>query len=67
MSCFLLISCLSLPLTIRMTMNGDNSVLVHSGGAMGGHYYAFIKSFADGKWYQFNDSTVTPAKQSVIY
>jgi ubiquitin carboxyl-terminal hydrolase 47 len=34
------------------------SVLVHSGSAMGGHYYAYIKSFEDGKWYNFNDSDV---------
>lgn len=26
---------------------------------MGGHYYAFIKSFEDGHWYHFNDSSVT--------
>jgi hypothetical protein len=31
------------------------SVLIHSGSAMGGHYYAFIKSFENGKWYKFND------------
>ena len=35
------------------------SIMVHSGGAYGGHYYAYIKSFEDGKWYNFNDSTVT--------
>lgn len=32
--------------------------MIHSGGAYGGHYYAYIKSFEDGKWYNFNDSTV---------
>jgi ubiquitin carboxyl-terminal hydrolase 47 len=36
------------------------AVLVHSGSAIGGHYYAYIKSFDDGNWYNFNDSTVTP-------
>ena len=35
------------------------SIMIHSGGAYGGHYYAYIKSFEDGKWYNFNDSTVT--------
>jgi len=35
------------------------AVLIHSGGALGGHYYAYIKSFEDGKWYCFNDSTVS--------
>lgn len=34
------------------------SVLVHQGGAYGGHYYAFIKSFEDGKWYKYNDADV---------
>lgn len=27
------------------------SVLVHSGSAMGGHYYAYIKSFEKNKWH----------------
>lgn len=35
-------------------------MLVHSGSAIGGHYYAYIKSFDDQKWYNYNDSTVTP-------
>ncbi|OQS03551.1 hypothetical protein THRCLA_04130, partial [Thraustotheca clavata] len=26
------------------------SVLIHSGSAMGGHYFAYIKSFEDGQW-----------------
>ena len=26
---------------------------------MGGHYYAYIKSFEDAKWYNFNDSSVS--------
>ena len=34
------------------------SILIHSGSAMGGHYYAYIKSFEDGKWYNFNDGNV---------
>ena len=33
------------------------SVLIHSGGAMCGHYYAFIRDFETGKWYKFNDSS----------
>ncbi|XP_069821168.1 ubiquitin carboxyl-terminal hydrolase 47 isoform X3 [Dendropsophus ebraccatus] len=39
------------------------SVMVHSGSAAGGHYYACIKSFADDQWYSFNDqhvSRITP-------
>jgi ubiquitin carboxyl-terminal hydrolase 47 len=35
------------------------SILIHSGSAMGGHYYAYIKSFEDGNWYNFNDGTVS--------
>lgn len=42
------------------------SVLIHSGGAMGGHYYAFIKSFEDHKWYKFNDSSVDPISEEEI-
>ena len=33
--------------------------MIHTGGAFGGHYFAYIKSFEDGKWYNFNDSSVT--------
>ena len=29
------------------------------GGAYGGHYYAFVRSFSDGKWHKFDDSSVT--------
>lgn len=32
---------------------------MHGGGAYGGHYYAYIKSFEDNYWYKFNDSSVT--------
>ena len=35
------------------------AVLVHSGSAMGGHYYAYIKSNEDGLWYNFNDTSVS--------
>ena len=30
----------------------------HSGGVMGGHYTAFVKN-ANGKWYHFNDTSVS--------
>jgi ubiquitin carboxyl-terminal hydrolase 47 len=36
------------------------AVLVHTGGAFGGHYFAYIKNISDGLWYNFNDSHVTP-------
>ncbi|KAG2388438.1 hypothetical protein C9374_000602 [Naegleria lovaniensis] len=35
------------------------AVLIHSGSALGGHYYAYIKSLSNGKWYNFNDSNVS--------
>ncbi|ESP03988.1 hypothetical protein LOTGIDRAFT_156592, partial [Lottia gigantea] len=35
------------------------SIMIHSGSAAGGHYYAYIKSFEDGQWYSFNDQQVT--------
>jgi ubiquitin carboxyl-terminal hydrolase 7 len=36
-------------------------VLVHSGGAGGGHYYAFLRPTQEGQWLEFNDATVSPA------
>ena len=39
-------------------------VLVHSGTAMGGHYYAYIKDLETQAWMQFNDSTVTAASEA---
>jgi len=35
------------------------SILIHTGGAFGGHYFAYIKSFEDDKWYNFNDAHVS--------
>lgn len=34
------------------------AVLVHSGSAFSGHYFAYIKSFENSRWYEFNDSIV---------
>ncbi|XP_038049001.1 ubiquitin carboxyl-terminal hydrolase 47-like [Patiria miniata] len=42
------------------------SIMVHSGTANGGHYYAYIKSFSDGRWYCFNDTSVTRSTQDDI-
>ncbi|ETW00119.1 hypothetical protein H310_07533 [Aphanomyces invadans] len=42
------------------------SVLIHSGSAMGGHYYAYIKSFEDGNWFNFNDSTVSRITEAEV-
>lgn len=35
------------------------SVMIHSGSALGGHYYAYIWSFEKERWLCFNDSSVT--------
>ena len=50
---------------------GDNvyelfSIMIHSGSAMGGHYYAYIKNFEDSKWYNFNDSNVKEIEEKEI-
>ncbi|XP_073203705.1 ubiquitin carboxyl-terminal hydrolase 47 isoform X4 [Lepidochelys kempii] len=42
------------------------SVMVHSGSAAGGHYYACIKSFNDEQWYSFNDQHVSKITQEDI-
>ena len=42
------------------------AILVHSGSAGFGHYYAFIRNFTDGKWYKFNDEHVTPVDEKDI-
>ncbi|KAG8235553.1 hypothetical protein J437_LFUL015393 [Ladona fulva] len=35
------------------------SIMIHSGSATGGHYYAYIKDFATGEWLCFNDQSVS--------
>lgn len=42
------------------------SVLVHSGSSSGGHYYAYIKSFEKGKWFNFNDGNVNEITEEEI-
>ena len=41
------------------------SVVVHMGNSEQGHYYAFIRKEGD-KWYQFNDTEVTPFDISLL-
>lgn len=36
-----------------------HSVLVHSGGVHGGHYYAFIRPNLSDQWFKFDDERVT--------
>ena len=40
-----------------------HSVLVHSGGPNGGHYYAFIRPLGVEQWYRFDDERVTKVKE----
>ncbi|XP_046844317.1 ubiquitin carboxyl-terminal hydrolase 47-like isoform X2 [Xenia sp. Carnegie-2017] len=42
------------------------SIMIHSGSAIGGHYYAYIRSFEDDQWYSFNDQTVSKITESDI-
>lgn len=35
------------------------SIMIHSGSATGGHYYAYIKCFETNQWYNFNDERVS--------
>lgn len=35
------------------------SIMIHSGSASGGHYYAYIKDFHSRLWYCFNDQNVS--------
>lgn len=40
------------------------SIMIHSGSASGGHYYAYIKEFDNGQWYCFNDQSVTSVRNA---
>lgn len=42
------------------------SVMIHRGSSMGGHYYAYVKSFETNKWYEFNDSIVSEISVSEV-
>lgn len=42
------------------------SIMIHSGSAIGGHYYVYIRSFEDDQWYSFNDQTVSKITNSDI-
>lgn len=35
------------------------SIMIHSGSASGGHYYAYIKDFDKNSWFCFNDQSVS--------
>lgn len=40
-----------------------HSVLVHSGGVLGGHYFAYIR--VNGEWYKFDDEVVSSVSAAV--
>jgi ubiquitin C-terminal hydrolase len=42
------------------------AVLVHSGSALGGHYFAHIKDLETRQWWTFNDSSVTRASEADV-
>ena len=42
------------------------SIMIHSGSASGGHYYAYIKDFDSNNWFSFNDQTVSTITQEDI-
>ncbi|XP_055909532.1 ubiquitin carboxyl-terminal hydrolase 47 isoform X2 [Eupeodes corollae] len=42
------------------------AIMIHSGSASGGHYYAYIKEFENNEWFCFNDQTVSPVTQEDI-
>ena len=42
------------------------SLLMHSGSALAGHYFCFIKDLSSGTWYKFDDSTVSLATDSQL-
>lgn len=41
------------------------AIMIHSGSASGGHYYAYIKEFDNNDWFCFNDQTVSPVSVNI--
>ncbi|XP_022218710.2 ubiquitin carboxyl-terminal hydrolase 47 isoform X2 [Drosophila obscura] len=42
------------------------AIMIHSGSASGGHYYAYIKDFDSNEWFCFNDQNVSSITQEDI-
>jgi uncharacterized UBP type Zn finger protein len=42
------------------------AVLVHIGGTQGGHYIAYIRPEAGGKWVEFNDCVVREVEEAAV-
>jgi len=43
------------------------SVLIHRGGAGGGHYYAFIRPTVKNEWFEFNDTHVGKCEMNRLF
>ena len=43
------------------------SIMIHSGSASGGHYFAYIKDFDTNEWFCFNDDVVSPVSTLLFY
>nr|XP_022915816.1 ubiquitin carboxyl-terminal hydrolase 47 [Onthophagus taurus]XP_022915817.1 ubiquitin carboxyl-terminal hydrolase 47 [Onthophagus taurus]XP_022915818.1 ubiquitin carboxyl-terminal hydrolase 47 [Onthophagus taurus] len=43
------------------------SIMIHSGSASGGHYYAYIKDFSKDHWFCFNDQSVSRITEDDIH
>lgn len=43
------------------------SIMIHSGSASGGHYYAYIKDFQKDMWFCFNDQSVNRVCIQLIF
>jgi ubiquitin C-terminal hydrolase len=42
------------------TLYDLSGVVIHAGSAESGHYYSMIKDMKNSKWYEFNDTHITP-------
>jgi len=66
------------PLTLNMSKYANNvkenegeydlyAVLIHSGGANGGHYFAYIKDPSSHLWFCFNDQNIKQVSQEQVF
>ena len=42
------------------------SILVHSGGALGGHYYCYTKDLKTKRWMHFNDDDINAVTEEDV-
>ena len=42
------------------------SILVHSGGALGGHYYSYTKDLKTKRWMHFNDDDINEVSEEEV-